>query len=996
MPQDNSQFDLRILWSKPLAEINIDVKLRRKLINAGFKTLGEAFDCSDKELDRLVGIDVTDEIIALSEAYDRNPQATTKKLTIKDMPKAESLLSIEKPSPSVPPVTRIPAVSKPKTTLPRPHSAKLPYCKESDELREFEKMARKALGVVEDHAEDAFIAEALGMVSTHIPSLRKNIKRIFELKRKSSESGSSLGAVRALTSETPDSFLLYMLDSAQRNFDGSSVWRRSFAELGITDTTSEQEIPRFLYGRIADKGFRIYSEDETGFQYYYTILLHAGLAESDWASIWSRLILPLAEDMRKGRYPDGAYPTSDMLIQLANDNDGRYYLANRSASNLIAKAPEVAGPLLSSALLVAETMLSSSMEGTEPVLMSSGLLPNLAMDALLSTLEPREKKPGHRKSSPGIVYFPPAELRLNPADGDRPVCIHWNSSRLPDEYAGRTVAYRVNGETLMKTQIKRAFDSAILEETSVRLAPAKSYDVEVELSTSGSSIRGRLCSAQSFRENRPGIYEFVRTSDGVLRQKMRPLRRKRDVHCLVAPGYSIIPGSGMELLNRELIGDGYSIQVFEMDQMGCGEILDPNGEQASAWCEGFKVSLDASRAIGEGSSGCDLFPFLGAENDGAYNWAMPSIAIESLEEGFDHRQLKVECSCDGRSVAVKRLTVENAGMGSTVMLRLDQSIIPAFVNLGRIRVTHMEKGRTILAYRFSVAPIGRISLESAWLLDDGTAMASYAVIASKACEIRRNSGSMQAFRSTPRYIDAPLSDEWLSVTVAPVGEDPDPEVSANIFLAGIGVKPPAVTRVDQEAFPDRLDLQEMPADSGSVMIECRGRRANRGAYLSLGATPKFYKMLPIASRYLVMPFSPLPEAGQDDGAIPADLTLMLSYECGLRERLTQANCRLDLGRVLLGYGFGGCELATESERSALRLSNPLGYDLSARFIRERGGKEKVLCDDVEIPAGTTVIPLPKEAREQLVRRNEITIVFAADDLFGDADFSQGHRIRITR
>ena len=124
-------------------------------------------------------------------------------------------------------------------------------------------------------------------------------------------------------------------------------------------------------------------------------------------------------------------------------------------------------------------------------------------------------------------------------------------------------------------------DFAILEEANIKLEPKRTYDVEVELSEGGNPTRSRLYSNQSFKANRPGVFEFIRTEDGVLRQKTRPLRRKRDVYCLVAPGFSIVPGSGMTLINKETISGNYSIQIFEMDQMGCAEVHDQNGAKGS-------------------------------------------------------------------------------------------------------------------------------------------------------------------------------------------------------------------------------------------------------------------------------------------------------------------------------------------------------------------------------------------------------------------------------
>lgn len=996
MAQDSGGTAQNTLWNTPLEETNIDVRLRRILINAGIRTLGEAFDLTDQELDNRIGPDATDEILLLAESYERDPTGFTRRVTGKKTPNHKTTL---KPAGSIIASTarkaNVSRASKHQSERTR-YAGQLPSCNESRWLISFERKARAAISVVADHAEDAFIAEALGAISGDMIELRLYIKSIFTMSQKSSPTGSSIAAARGLMDDVPDSFLLYMLDSVQRNFTGNSAWKPALAELGVKDFQTEQVIPRLLYERIGYWGFRTYEESETSLQYFYTMLLHAGLAASDWESIWSRLMLPLAKDMRKGKLPGGSYPTADELIKLANDKYSGYYLANRSAQNLISKAPEIIGGLLTSALSVATTLFDSSTGDGDQVMMSSELLPSLAMEALRSVLSAEGSRTGKRASQ--IVYFPPAQLRLEPSDGESPIVLYWDRTRFPKEYIGRTVTYRVNGERYLEAEVLSGVDSAVLEEASISLKPERAYDVEVELSAADNSQLGRLYATQSFRANRPGVYEFLRTSDGTVRQKVRPLRRRRDVVCLVAPGFRVVPKAGMTLVNTDSLPGGYSIQTFDMEVMGCGEVLGPRGEQASAWCEGFKATVDRSQVIGEGKGGSDLYPFIGTADGDSYNAALPSIEIEGLTEGFNDRQLEIECTCDGRRVSIKRTTVDKPGLdrAKSVILRLDQSMVRAFVNEGNLKVRHKESGNAILSYRFAVIPVRRIALESARITSNDDVMATYAVIVDRACEIRRGTDASRAYRSAPRYVDAPLSDEWLSATVSPVGDGEDPSVEAHVFLAGISVSGPKATRGDKDIMADRYDLAEMPDSYGTLCVECKGRRTSRGAYLSLGAVPKFYKKLPVASSYRITPFSPLPGAWGEDGETPTELALAISYECGFRSEESRSSCTLDLGSLLLGYGFGRCRLVSTATGRELRLDRPVDYDLAVRLTKVLGGRESPLGEVISLPAGETSIPLPREASEALVGRRHIVATFAAEDVFGDVDFADGQRIEIRR
>lgn len=94
MTSGDNQFDPRLLWQLPLIELNIDVRLRRMLINAGFSSLGEAFDLSDRELDSRIGPDATDNILNLAKSFKRNPDAFIERVTKKTTPSNGSRTSI--------------------------------------------------------------------------------------------------------------------------------------------------------------------------------------------------------------------------------------------------------------------------------------------------------------------------------------------------------------------------------------------------------------------------------------------------------------------------------------------------------------------------------------------------------------------------------------------------------------------------------------------------------------------------------------------------------------------------------------------------------------------------------------------------------------------------------------------------------------------------------------------------------------------------------------
>lgn len=131
MAQDSGGTAQNILWNAPLEETSIDVRLRRKLINAGIRTLGEAFDLTDRELDNRIGPDATDEILLLAESYERDPTGFTRRVADKrtsdrkaTLKPADSIIASKARKASVS------RASKPQSERTR-YAGQLPSCNES-------------------------------------------------------------------------------------------------------------------------------------------------------------------------------------------------------------------------------------------------------------------------------------------------------------------------------------------------------------------------------------------------------------------------------------------------------------------------------------------------------------------------------------------------------------------------------------------------------------------------------------------------------------------------------------------------------------------------------------------------------------------------------------------------------------------------------------------------------------------------------------------------
>ena len=967
----------------------IRVATRRKLINSGYSTLDELLTLDVDALDSILSIDETNELLVQLDLYKRDQDSFFRMLdTMKEARKQDGK-KVTKPA------KQSSAKSKIQTTqvLRGASNAFIQY-PEARFLKAFNTRAYSAISVTADNAEEAIVSEALDALSIDIPNLRSNVIKLFKIYRSFSRSGtSSVGAVRTLLNEAPDAFLIYMVDSAQRNFTGTSVWVSVFDELGITDQASEIEIKKGIYERISYWGFKVYKSSESALRYFYTLLLHAGLAETDWISIWDKLLIPVAKDIRIGRLPFGSYPTALDLIRLASNENGPYHLANKSASNLLTKAPEIVGPLLEEALDIASSYVDSAALGDKTYMIPRKTLPSVAMDALRAATQPKKYVAANK---PSLIYFSAAELRLDATNSDKPMVLHWDSMRFPEHYVGTSIQYEINGMPLAIGSVKPGVGVAQIEEVSINLPPEVTYEIRVSLR--GDKVSSKeLTSSQTIKANKPGVYEFVTAPDGTLRQKKHALRKNRDIHYLLAPGYSIKPVSGMTLLNTESLANDFCIKTFSVEQAASAEIIDASSTCIFAWCEGFKTQIDRSQTIGQNGRGDDLYPYSQGHSKGKFNVTLPAIEVKSLTKNFNRRQIGIQCYCDDKQVAVQAREIRGSEQQiEAISVRLDQSDIPNFVDSGTLRIIYKPTKQKILEYRFSVVPIKCISLDSA-TLSDTAIIAKYKLDASRSCAYKKDRCTATIRPSEAVFFEVPLSDEYLSILVSPASTNPSPAIECHILLAGLAITFPKLPSSDPTCLPDKHTLEDLPATSGEVIIHAMGRRSHRGIYASLGYTPLLYKMLPTSSLYRVNPFLPIGQTSAEDGINAVNLSLLISYLNGAMPKDGKLpNCELELAKLYRGYALGNVSILANYDGASVCFDHSVTYDLTARIRYKIGRKYKILQDNINIEAGHDRFLLSRASLLRLNSKKTLRLEIVTRDLFGDVDYSNAQVVTIKR
>lgn len=979
--------------SIPLQELRIDVRLRRALINAGFQNLAQVFDTPESELAAILNDRRLDELDQIRDKWQQNPSLFTAEVTTRQTPERKAEVDRRLAQSSYYYIELEEAQDKPSksrrdATELRSRTA-LPTGDFAVKLASIEERAHASLSLLADHAENAIIAECFPRLSLDLDDLRANFITLFKQYQHS-----SIRALEVARVHFPSAFLVLIAHSASKDFDGDAFWNNLFDLLCIDSQNVQGKLKRAFYNGVKDRGLPHFASEDSDFHLLYTALLHGGFSESFWRPMWSDVILPFARTRGASTLHRR---DSAQLVRGLKINETTYSPNRAYARRIIEKAPSaMLEPLIESALKVASEAsdMDRSVDGGSFSMMSSYGLADSAMQALRFVLEGRSGNARNRR----IVYLPTAELRIRPEDGT--VHLHWDALQLPASFAGRAIAYYVNGELSATSDINMGVGKCVLAELDLSLKPSERFDVELVM-LDGDEDRTSLASLnQTFDRTRPGSFEFVLSSDGVfrLRKTSERIRKTKVVAFLTNTNLWVVPGKGMTELEAYDAEDGWrgaSIQLFEVEPGASGAIINIlTREEIACWQEDYRVEIDRSHIIGKTSDKRDLYGFSYVRKLGT-NASLPEIVIEAHDASSIRGDLDISCVCDGQYISLPWEVVQDEvdhdyiESGRLFVKPREASRIGRFVKDGLIRIEQRSTGQTLLNYKFAVVPARSFGIEELFW-SEGELFATYALEAMEPITMPTEDGDYEMLRGDWFYFDAPLAKEVERTFIR--SDETGKTLEICLYLANVSVDIPEAMTKSNSARP--LCMADVDTMDGRISITSTGRRHSRVACVMMGMEPLLWKKLSGNTTYSFDIFNDPSRLSLNGEPEEKNVVLILSHgEKTEGADQIPASAEIVLARCTTGYNLGNASLLWRSSGLSLCFENAAPMDFEIRFSESRRGKSLGVC---MMDEGETSVRLPDEARYQLDIKKTVVATVVPMTMFGETDESMSMTFELQR
>lgn len=957
------------LLSKPLGELRIDPRLRRRLIRLGFRTFGDVVRSDVESLEGELGCDAVDSLVDLVESFESDPEELYGRLADppdeKEVSKAKRTIAASG--------RQAIGASRISFDDERFRISRMDVCLPDEAfvagLAEIEPAARKGVVSLADHPEEAILAECFAKLSLKLDSLRSGVVALFE------HYGNKGVAIDAMCRHFPNSFLLFVAHFASEDFEGDALWDKMFELLGIESQFAQARFKNAFYQGLVERGFPVFSEDESATHFLSTAVFHGGLSKSIWTALWKNALLPFAK--RHG----GALPlnASKRMVSLLKSGSGEYRLGRVYAERVIEKAlSAMLEPLMESALKVASDIVLSQAcfdadsNGFE--MFENHGLTDAAMLALQEVLK------ATRERRVRYLHFPSAELMLDPAAGV--VHLHWDAQVFPTSFVGRSIEYYVNGSIRHTEEFVMSVGKCILRERDIPVCPNTRFDVELFLI--GPDGKKEASMKQAFDRTRPSCFEFVLSSNGSfrLRKPNWKIRKKTTLAYLARPDFRVVPNSHMvqtEAYEANREWSGASIQIFETGPSGGGSMVNTKtGDVVASWQEGFRTEIDRSHVIGKAEGGYDLYGFAYDEKFGG-NGALPEICIEVPRTVGVLDELKIRCTCDGRPVSVHRSVEEDYDgfialeSGRIVLSFPRTNGVSLFAKECHIRIDQIGAHASILNYKFAVAPIAHFGIESLFF-EGGSIMATYGFDAETSLTVPDEFGDYEMMPKERYRFDAALADDRKGLDLT-LGADAG-RMKVDLFLAAIDI---VVSKAFREVASKRmLRIFDIGMFDARIGISSSGRRHTRGCSVFIGLRPALYKKMPGTGSYSCDAFGHSDYFSFD--RVEERKPVRISVAFGSRDdEGSSAVADIDIATLATGFGLGKVETCVHDGVFGLSVQNAAPCDLD---IELRDGRGNIL-GGADMAKGGLFAPLPQEARYALDGKKTVIAKISEVSLFGD-------------
>ena len=999
------------LAEAPIKELNLgEAKLRRVIIRAGFKSLVDVLELSEKDVDDIFDINDADAIIAMQEKYQRDPDlfvgAVLKKKVI-DTETVESVLKRHSSIDSVAAKRTVPSVQCANYIDEGPRN--LPPMPFSVILREFEKRARETFDDLDDRYDAVMVYQAFDEFTTELDDVSDAFESLFRYYASQPQDALSL-----IDRHLRNIFIIYVSDRARNVYKEGNLWGNFFNGLNIPNSNVQTALKRVFVKQIERRKMPLYAREEETNYYFYTALLHGGLSGDAWSNLWQKSLLPLAQEIAKGYYEFGGEMEGRAILKEIKNPESKF-APKKSVLNILEKAPDsTIAPLFDASIRVATQVETARKESTEYTMLSNYGLPDVAMQALREDQREKMQRPSgsrHARSvSEGkesrLVYLPMASLQLDLATGT--VCMRWMKQQFPLHFVDHRIDYYVNGSLVYTQPFQIGVGKCLLDPVEISVKPQSRYAVELRLmKVVGEEEAEEKCSLQqTFTRSKPSCFEFVKDSKGVFRLRGRNERitKKRQIAYMVKAGLHIEAGSGMKsAFQYETGGEWGAAQIFiyDVEPGASGSLVDEStGEKIAIWQERYSAKINKRRIIGETAEGLDLYGYVPCGL--GTNGGLPSISIEAVDGMTALEDLEIICMCDGKRVSMPRRILWNdeydENSSAQIALRPQESIMFDWhIETCEIEARQKSAGsKVVFRYCFAVVPIQDFHLE-AISFDHGVALADYSFQPVLSVSVTSSQGESENVSVWNRYnARTLLKDEFLYLRIESTESGKQTEMK--LALAALDVEMPSSLVNLSKSRPICLaDALSLGPSEGNFKVAAYDWRYNRAAMALLGDSPMFFKELKQPGIHEFNVLKNACEFVQANNTAPLDKPLRLSVIYGddvSEGYLKPAWTDVELIRCREGIGVDGWKLLVRADGvHVIRFDGVPLCDLQIDFRRKTSGN---VIGFVSVEAGAKEGELPEQVVRQLNTRKKLLMTIAPTSWFGNPEYEYGSKFTFER
>lgn len=997
----NNQGNIDKLKTTPVTELNLgSASLRRVIKRAGFDTLPELLDLSEKEIDDLFDSKDADAIVRLQEQHRANPEefalGVLRKKEI-DVKAVNKTISKAKASYAVPrnltTLTSVRSYNSDDCPIALPP---LPF---SDALVSFENRAREVLNDLVDRFEDVMVYQAFEEFSTDLDELSDAFSELF-----AHYSNQPRTALSLIDRHLRNAFVIYVADRARSVYSDGNLWGNFFEGLGILDSNVQSLFKQTFVNHIERREMPLYARDEEAYYYFYTALLHGGLSADSWSNLWEKCILPLAKEVAAGNYGFGGEMDGHSILRELKNPESQF-APNKAVLNILEKAPDsTIAPLFEASMRVAVQLENSKDSRGDCTMLSNFGLPEAALDALRESQGQSSSLTGSRSASShheerqkakGLLCLSMATLQLDLAEGI--VSLHWPRQQFPLHFAGARIDYYVDGKMELSSEFGISVGKCILEASSIIVEPQARYDVELKLmqkdEQTGEYVQVSSLN-QTFTRNKPGCFEFIKSAKGIYRLRGRNERilKKRRVAYIVKDEHMIQPGQGMSEVSEYETSGGWNdtrIFVYDIDPGSSGSVVNSASDEVIAvWQERYVAKIDKRRIIGETASGIDLYGYVPCEL--GTNGGLPSVTIETIDGLAALDDLDIICICDGQRISMPRHVVWADDHGESIAAQIalvpkESSLFDWHIEECLIEARQKSAGgKAVFRYRFAVAPIQDFKLTSIDF-DSGIAIAEYEFQARIAVEVTEAHEKTETVNAWSRYSARTLlKDEFLLLRIRSIKSGK--ETDAKLALAAVDIKiPDTLLRISKEHPICLADALELGPSAANLKIISYGWRYNRAAIVMLGSEPIFLKELKRPGEHEFNLFRFVKSFQQADDSKPRSRPLRVSLVYGddvSQGYLKPAWTYVKILDCVEGIGISGWRiLVTKDGNHVLRFDGQPLCDISFEFKRRAGRKP---IAETSVDAGAEELILPSNVVRLLHTKKTVIVEVSPLDWLQDA------------